>query len=224
MGWWFKSGVLGLGAAGVNDRLLIQVPTDRVVLALGGPAVGPAVLFWGVLIVIVAVAWGLGRWQVTPLGVASWVMLGLGIAQMSLAGMALVVGWFLVMEGRRRFGPAVVGRRRFIAMQALVAVWAMLAAGVLLETVRVGLLGYPDLMVLGNGSDAAHLHWYADRFKSGTAQAWVLSMPVFVYRIAMLLWALWLSASMLRWVKWAWACFSAGGYWRENPQPPAAGA
>ncbi|RZL01857.1 MAG: hypothetical protein EOP36_09745 [Rubrivivax sp.] len=224
MGWWFKSQVLNLGAAGVNDRLVIQVPADRVVLAVGGPAVGPAVLFWGVLIVIVAVAVGLGRLRFTPLGAVSWVLLGLGIAQMSLIGMALVVGWFLVMEGRRRFGPAVVARRWFITLQILVALWALLAAGVLLETVRVGLLGYPDLMVLGNGSDASHLHWYADRFSGATAQAWVLSMPVLVYRIAMLLWALWLSASMLRWVKWAWECFSAGGYWRDNPQPPKAGA
>ncbi len=223
MGWWFQSQVLDLGAAGVNDRLLVQVPADRVVLAVGGPTVGPAVLFWGVLVVIVAVAWGLGRLHLTPLSAVSWVMLGLGIAQMSLLGMALVVGWFLVMEGRRRFGPGVVSRRWFITLQIVVALWGVLAAGVLLETVRVGLLGYPDLMVLGNGSDASHLHWYADRFSAGTAQAWVLSMPVFVYRIAMLLWALWLSASMLRWVKWAWACFSAGGYWRDNPQPPAAG-
>jgi hypothetical protein len=35
----------------------------------------------------------------------------------------------------------------------------------------------------------------------------------------MLLWALWLASSMLRWVKWAWACFSEGGYW-----PPRGGA
>lgn len=223
MGWWFQTQVLGLGAAGVNDRLLIQVPADRVVLAVGGPAVGPAVLFWGVLIVIIAVAIGLGRLRFTPLSAVSWMLLGLGIAQMSLVGMAVVVGWFLAMEGRRRFGPAVVKRGWFITLQVLVALYAVLAAGVLLETVRVGLLGYPDLMVVGNGSDAAHLHWYADRFASGTAQAWVLSMPVLVYRIAMLLWALWLSASMLRWVKWAWACFSEGGYWRDNPQPPATG-
>ena len=170
---------------------------------------------------IFAVAWGLGRSRFTPLSAVSWVLLGLGIAQMSLIGIAVVVGWFLVMESRRRFGPA-LSRRWFITAQITVALWGLLAAGVLLETVRVGLLGYPDLMVLGNGSDAGHLHWYADRFAATTAQAWVFSAPVVVYRVIMLLWALWLSASLLRWVKWAWECFSSGGHWRDNPPPPQA--
>jgi len=60
MGWWFKSEVLGLGAAGVNDRLLIQVPTDRVVLAVGGAAVGPAGPFLGVVDVHVPMGPGPG--------------------------------------------------------------------------------------------------------------------------------------------------------------------
>lgn len=221
MAWWFQSQAVNVGAAGVNDRTSINVPADRVVLAVGGPTVGPAVLFWGVLIVIIAVAWGLGRSRFTPLSAVSWVLLGLGIAQMSLIGIAVVVGWFLVMESRRRFGPA-LSRRWFITAQITVALWGLLAAGVLLETVRLGLLGYPDLMVLGNGSDAGHLHWYADRFAATTAQAWVFSAPVVVYRVIMLLWALWLSASLLRWVKWAWECFSSGGHWRDNPPPPQA--
>lgn len=211
----FKTSSLGVGAPGVNDQVTINVPTSRVVLLVGGPAVGPAVLFWGVLLVIVAAAVGLARLGVTPLSGLSWALLGLGIAQMSLLGMAVVVGWFFALEGRRRLAPK-LGRKQFIAIQLLVALWAVIAAGVLLETVRVGLLGYPDLMIVGNGSDAGHLHWYADRFKDATATAWVLSAPVWAYRVAMLLWALWLAGSLLRWVKWAWDCFSAGGYWPER--------
>jgi hypothetical protein len=70
------------------------------------------------------------------------------------------------------------------------------------------------------------LNWYQDRF-SATAPidaTWVISAPVWVYRLAMLLWALWLAASVLRWLKWAWECFSAGGYWygrRAVQQPDA---
>lgn len=220
MGPHFQTQPLNLGAAGVNDALSVNVPQDRVVLAVGGPAVGPAVLFWGVLLVIVAAAVALGRWHFSPLGAVSWVLLGLGVAQMSLAGVALVVGWFLVLEARGRWGAG-LGPRWFKAAQVLVALWGVLAAGTLLETVRVGLLGYPDLMVLGNGSDAQHLHWYADRFAQSTASAWVVSMPVLLYRVVMLLWALWLATSMLRWVRWGWERFSAGGYWPEKKAAPA---
>jgi hypothetical protein len=224
MAWWFRTQGLQVGAAGVNDGLNLNVPADRVVLAVGGPSVGPAVLFWGVLIVIIAVAVGLGRLKLTPLRAASWALLGLGVAQMSLLGMATVVGFFLVLEGRKRM-PQPDRPRVFALLQLLLACWGVLAAGVLLETVRVGLLGFPDLMVVGNGSDAAHLHWFADRFSQTTATAWVVSAPVYAYRIAMLLWALWLAASLLNWIKWAWECFSTGGYWpsprRGKPQAPA---
>lgn len=138
-------------------------------------------------------------------------------------GMAVVVGWFLLMEARGRWGASLAPRSLKVA-QVLLALWAVLAAGVLLGTVRMGLLGYPDLMVLGNGSNASQLHWYADRLVSqSTASAWIVSMPVLLYRGLMLLWALWLAASMLRWIRWAWERYSAGGYWPAKtsvaPQP-----
>lgn len=218
MGWWFQTSALGVGTSGVNDALSLNLPADRVVLALGGPSVGPAVLFWGVLLVIVAVGVGLGRQRFSPLNALSWVMLGLGVSQASLIGLALIVGWFLALEARRRLSAG-WGRRAFMVLQVLLALWGLAAVGVLFDTVRVGLLGYPDLMIIGNGSDASHLHWFADRFDPQTAQAWVLSAPMMVYRVLMLLWALWLATSLLRWIKWAWECFSAGGYWPDSDKP-----
>jgi hypothetical protein len=41
----------------------------------------------------------------------------------------------------------------------------------------------------------------------------VLSAPVWLYRALMLAWALWLATSLLKWVAWAWRCFSEGGAW-----------
>jgi hypothetical protein len=38
---------------------------------------------------------------------------------------------------------------------------------------------------------------------------------VLAYRLLMLGWALWLAASIMRWVPWAWTAFSAGGCWRR---------
>ena len=43
---------------------------------------------------------------------------------------------------------------------------------------------------------------------------WMVSVPLWIYRAAMLVWALWLAFSLLRWVRWAWAAASTGGYWR----------
>ncbi|MDH3460215.1 MAG: hypothetical protein OEM00_04425 [Burkholderiaceae bacterium] len=216
MNWWFETHLANVGAPGVNNAISIQVPQDRVVLATRGPVIGPAVLFWGVLIPVFGIAVALGRSRVAPLSIAAWFLLGLGIAQTTLWGAVAVAAWFVLLGVRKRVGEG-LRDRAFIAMQLGLVVWTLVVAIVLLNTVRTGLLGYPDMMISGNGSDAWNLHWYQDRLSGETVKAWVLTAPVLAYRAAMLLWALWLAASLLKWIKWAWDCFSQGGYWRTKP-------
>jgi hypothetical protein len=43
---------------------------------------------------------------------------------------------------------------------------------------------------------------------------WVISAPILLYRGLMLAWSLWLAYALLKWLGWAWECFSAGGLWR----------
>ena len=47
-------------------------------------------------------------------------------------------------------------------------------------------------------------------------------MPLWVYRLVMLSWSLWLALSLVRWIPWAWASFSSGSLWQPRPKPPAA--
>ncbi len=103
MSWMFRSTPHGLGAAGVNATTQIRLPPERVVLALGGPRIGPAVLFWGVLVALLGIALALGRIKVTPLSALAWFLLGLGLAQTSLLGAAVIAGWFFALAARRRF-------------------------------------------------------------------------------------------------------------------------
>jgi len=57
--------------------------------------------------------------------------------------------------------------------------------------------------IAGNASSADYLRWYEDRTAGVLPQVWVFSLSMWIYRIAMLLWALWLSfaatASILLW-------------------------
>jgi hypothetical protein len=46
-------------------------------------------------------------------------------------------------------------------------------------------------------------------------------VPMWVYRIAMLAWALWLAMAVLRWMKWALRAWTAGGWWRPLRKPRA---
>lgn len=217
MEWLFRTQSFGIGADGVNSHLEIEMPGERVILSVGGPRLGPAVLFWGVLVVILGIAVFLGRSRYAPLGILAWFLLGLGLAQSTLAGAAVVGGWFLLLGVRQRWMNE-AGPWRFNLFQIVLVLWTLVAAGVIFNTVQTGLLGYPDMMIEGNGSDASQLRWYEDRLAGMTGTAWVLSIPVLFYRVLMLLWALWLAASLLKWVKWAWECFGTGGFWRRRPK------
>ena len=45
-----------------------------------------------------------------------------------------------------------------------------------------GLLGSPDMQIAGNGSDRDALNWFQDRWGPTLPSAWILSVPVLVYR------------------------------------------
>jgi len=215
----FTTPALKLAAQGANDRLVLRVPQDRVVLAAGGPAMGPAVLFWGFLVVLALGAWALGRTRVTPLGGGSWFFLGLGFAQYSVTMVAIVFGLFFALAARRR-QSASMRPWLYNLMQVGLGLWVVIAAVCLFDALSHSLLGLPDLMIAGNGSNAAVLRWYSDRIDTTTATAWVLSIPTWAYRAAVLAWALWLAASLLKWLPWGWSCISAGGAWRRRAPPP----
>ena len=216
---WLRTESLGLGVAGVNETLSVTLPRDRVVLAMGlsgAPALGPAVLFWGVLLVLLGAVALLRRQTDLPLSSRAWLLLALGLAPASLAGLAVLLGWFLLLRQRARW--VALPRWQHNALQVAVLIWTLLTALALLYALRTGLLGHPDLLVQGNDSNAHALNWYLDRVSGHSHSAWVLSLPIWVYRVAMLLWALWLAHALLGWVRWAWGCFSAGGLWRSKPK------
>ncbi len=92
---------------------------------------------------------------------------------------------------------------------------SMVALPLLFLAAKQGLLGVPAMQIAGNGSTAYTLNWYQDRSGSLLPQAWVLSVPLLVYRLLMLAWALWLAFALLRWLRWGWTCFSTHGLWRK---------
>jgi hypothetical protein len=126
------------------------------------------------------------------------------------------VGWLLALGGRRKV-PEDFKADRFNAIQALLVFLTVVAAIALMAAIKKGLLGLPDMQVSGNGSTAYNLNWYADRVSGPTAGAWVLSVPLYIYRLLMLAWALWLASSLIGWLKWGWESFTTGGYWKKAP-------
>nr|MBP7323368.1 hypothetical protein [Deltaproteobacteria bacterium] len=216
---------VSVGPRAVNADIVVQMQPSRWILWAHGPRLGPAVLFWSSVVIVILAALGLGSTSVTPLKRRDWLLLGLGLTQVHPAVALVIVGWFFAL-GLRNTRPASDHYLAFNATQLLLAVWTIAAGGALYVAVKEGLLGIPDMQIAGNGSSDFYLHWTQDRIGSFLPQPRIFSLPLIVFRILMLLWALWLAYSLLTWLRWAWHRFSEKGLWRKKTKlasPPPIG-
>ncbi|MBK1730946.1 hypothetical protein CKO41_03840 [Thiococcus pfennigii] len=211
----YRPAVVELGSPGVNAETQVQLGRDRWLLWTSGPGVGPAVLFWGLLIVLALAAVVLARSPLTPLGFASWLLLGVGLSQAGVWVAALVTLWLFALGLRRRLGEETPSRWFNLAQIGLVLL-TVVALSALIAAVQQGLLGDPAMQVAGNGSSATQLNWYLDRQGAQTEPVTVFSAPIWVYRALMLAWALWLAWRLLDWLRWGWQGFAAPTLWCQK--------
>ena len=183
----------------------------------GGPRWGPAILFWSYLVVIVLAAVGLGRARLTPLKTWQWVLLGMGLTQVPAPLALIIVGWLLALKLREQH--AMPGHwLGFNALQVGLAVLTLVALISLFQAVKAGLIGNPEMQIVGNNSSAAILNWTQDRVAETLPRPWVFTLPIWSYRALMLAWSLWLAFALLGWLKWGWHCFSREGLWKKAPR------
>lgn len=215
IGTHWQTPAIALGGQSVNASLTVRAPRDRWTLWLSGPSLGPAVLFWGIVSVIVVASLILARVSASylPVGLFSWLLLGIGLTQVSVLGLLVLVGWFFLVHYRSTLS-ADTPPGLFNAVQLAIVALSVLSFAILVGAVQTGLLGLPTMQIEGNGSSAYELNWYQDRVDGEYPTATIVSVPLFVYRALMMAWALWLAYSLLKWIAWAWEAGSRGGLWR----------
>lgn len=217
MGLFYRAPKVGLGAASVNSNITVRAPVDRWLLGVWGPRLGPAVLFWSVLAVMLLLSVALGRLGLAPLSVRDWFLLLVGLSQVPIPVAALVAGWLLVLGVRKNH--AIEDPLRFDSVQVALSVWTVSALVCLFIAIKQGLLGQPEMQIAGNDSSAGLLRWYLDRSGPDLPRPGVFSVPRMVYRLAMLGWALWIASSLLVWLRWGWGCLNEGGLWKQVQKP-----
>jgi hypothetical protein len=216
----FRSPRVQFGPELINAELSVHLPDERWLLFARGPGWGPAILFWGHLVLILLLAPVLARVPRSPLGTWQWAMLALGLTQVPLPVAGIVVGWF--------FAVAYQGRARpsrpfwFNARQLLLLGVTLVFLGCLFAAVYDSLLNTPSMEVVGSDSSERLLRWYVDRTPGTLPEAWVLTTSLWVWRGVMLLWALWLAHSLVGWLGWAWEGFRSDGVWKPWRKAPAA--
>jgi hypothetical protein len=204
-----------------NARLTVNVPQGRWLLWASGPDWGPAILFWAYLLLVLLLAFALGRVASSPLRTYQWILLGLGLTQIPAPAALCVVGWFFALAYRERMHGA--SRLVHNLVQLALVGLSALALGCLYGAVHQGLLLEPEMQVAGAGSSGSELRWYSDRVESTLPTALIVSVPLWWWRLLMLLWSLWLARSLVQWLPWAFRCFKAHGLWRKAPpRPPRA--
>jgi hypothetical protein len=211
-----------IAAPASNISLQLEVPGNRWLLATDGPRLGPAVLYWSELAVLILFAMILGRTNLAPLKTWEWLLLGIGFSTFAWPALGWVVAWLLLSGVRERW-QGDVSWYLFNFAQVAFAGLTVIALLMIVSTLPAGLLGMPDMHVAGNGSYGNSLTWFADQSVSVLPTASAVSAPMWVYKVLILGWALWLSFALLKWLPWIWRSFSSQGYWRPRERAVASG-
>ncbi|MBT8099760.1 MAG: hypothetical protein KJO82_08420, partial [Gammaproteobacteria bacterium] len=208
---------IDLGAAASNITLELNLPANRWLLGTNGPALGPAVLYWSELAVLILLAFALGRLDWTPLSSWQWLLLGIGFSTFSWPVLGFVAAWIVIVGARDRFRTE-TGWLLFNLQQLGLTVMTVIALVAIVTSLPGGLLGTPDMHVAGNNSWGNHLVWFADRSDAALPGALAISAPMWIYKALILAWALWLSFALLKWLPWTWQCFAREGFFRSRSQ------
>ncbi|MCL2871651.1 MAG: hypothetical protein FWF41_01490 [Betaproteobacteria bacterium] len=216
-----RTPVFDLGLPVANIDIGATLPKQRWLLASFGPPVGPAVLYWGELVVALVLAFLLSfllaRRGWTSLRFHHWFLLVLGFSTFSWAALALIAVWLIALDWRRRAGALVNWKDwQFNGVQVGLVLLSAAALYCLVRVIPNGLLGMPDMGVVGHGSSGNQLQWFADQSGGQTPTVTLISLPMWVYRTAMLVWALWLALAVIGWLRRGLAAWMQGGYWRKS--------
>jgi hypothetical protein len=214
---------VGLQSPASNITTHVKVPSSRWILAAWGPGIGPAVLYWGELVVFIGVAWLLGRWRQSPLRFTEWLLLGLGLSTQSWFVFSLTAAWLVAMRWREFWRPAAeLARWRFNTVQVVLAAFTVVTILTLVFSgIRNGLLAQPDMHIAGGGSQYGGYSWFLDQTDGVIEGPTIFSVPMWVYRGLFFAWAGWMAFALVRWLRWAFNAWKTNGLWRgENGDTP----
>lgn len=217
---FYRTPRIDLGTGSVNAAIDVALPRNRWPLFLGGPLMGPAILYWSTLLVVAMAAFAISKSGMTPLKFYQLFLLGIGMSMSNLFSCLLVVGWLIALHFRKTIKPN-KEKNAFNLIQTGLGALTVLALMALVWAISRGLLGHPDMNIIGNGSSSSMLRWYQDVSGQYLPQAWLLSIPILAYRVAMLAWALWISYTLLALLKWGWNIVSEPMLWDSTPKKKA---
>ncbi|WP_111980203.1 hypothetical protein [Algibacillus agarilyticus] len=203
---------LNAPTSNINQQVNLN---NRWVLFAQGPLLGPAVLYWGELLIFILLAVLISKVKFSPLSTVSWVIFGFGLSLNNWSVLIFIAVWFATLTAST-YRPNNLSRTYFNLSQLFLYGLSLIAIITLISVVPMSLLSSPDMGIAGNHSSSYHLKWFADKTQGVLPNITIVSIPQIVYKGMMLVWVIWLSFAFLNWVKWAWKILGEQGYWRAK--------
>lgn len=207
-----------------NLQMEIVPPRKTWILQVFGPSLGPAVLFWGVLTVIIGAAFGL-RWlqgvcrdragMQMPMKLHDWLLLGVGLCSVWHYALIPIALWLFVISWRATLEPEKIFRpRQFAALQVVLIVFCVFLVLLVAALIPQSLLANPEMFILGNGSSSHRLRWFQDMTPGQMPRFGYFALPSWVFHGLMLVWSLWLARKAVQWLKFALRALQEGRAWK----------
>lgn len=206
---------VNLNAPISNVAIQWQVPENRWVLWTSGPVIGPAIIYWGELLAFLLLAAIVWRSQLLPIKPYHWLLLGLGLSTQSWWLLVFITLWFIVLSVHQKYAEK-QSDTLFNVVQIMLAIFSVFVLLSLIASIPMSLMSRPDMGIVGNQSNGYILKWYLDAAINTTPEVVIYSLPMWVYKLAMLSWALWLAFALVSWARWGWQTLNDKGFWRQS--------
>lgn len=198
---------------GVNVRTHISLPDNRWILWLAGPSLGGTVTFWSVLIALLFVAVAVSRIPGIALSTRDAVILTLGATLVHLSALVFVGIWFLAIWLKSRAKQEITRPWFYRVGQILFGVFTLLVIYIVVSTIVAALTNEPNMYITGWQSFDQSFVWFSDEMDGRVPSPWVLSLPMWVYFILILVWAMWLVFTLIKWIRVWWQSFKTPVLW-----------
>jgi hypothetical protein len=195
-----------ISAPANNLRVTVVPSADRWLLWLGGSSWGPAVVFWIKMLLLIALCVFLKKLEIISVSWFGVVFLGIGLASLPLFLVAFPLIWLAAIKNLPKLQQQTKTIPRWLGLSSFF-VSALIAIVLWSLVVETGLLLDPPMLITGAGSSANNLKWYFDHSANVLPTPYVISIPLWYWRVFAMIWSSWLVIALFSWLRDSIAIF-----------------
>ncbi len=214
LGFVYETPYISLENAIVNINQTAKVPRSRWLLYARSAGVGPAFLYWGELVFFTILAFFLAKLPFSLLKFWQWLVLGYAFGTVSWLPFGIVVAWLFFIGWKKQLKDDAINYKS-ILLQWFTVFFTLFTLVVFIGSIAYGLLSYPNMGIAGKASSSHYLQWYLDSYQGQVPSIKIYSLPLWFYKGLMLVWSIWLSFSLLNWLKITFKTLHKTKWWKK---------